>query len=972
MGVGRSIKLMNFSKLTMNKIVKNISVVMVMCAMMASAFNAPFVAVANAQTTSGFGLSLPDFNFPDFNLGSGQSTSQSTSVITMQSCDLEVNSTRVTSGGNVTLTWETTGFDVFTLNGDSLAMPDGSLQMNNIVEDMTYTLMARTADNTADCVASVTVDCLPPPPVDCRLEVTKVVDKSTARVNDVLTYTITVKNTGNTDCTGGGVKIEDVVNDKLTYLTHSVSNNLTAGYGAQPVYNNGDRTLRFNGNTLNPGEQGTITFTARVNTPASCGDFEVPNQAKATAFELNNFNTWAYSQTVKTQIDNDCITENPAPSCDSFTANPSSITVGGTATLAWQTSHATRVVINNGLGEVAADGSVSVSPLNTTTYQLTAFGTDNRSVNCSVPVTVTTTNTAPVCEYFTVTPGSLGVGGGNVTLNWKVLNATNISISPTIGAVAAQGSQVTNVTNSTNFVLTATDADGERVTCGAPVTVANEPVLTCQDNVTFTASDYSIKEGEDSTLNWSTTNVDTVSISVINATSLSGSKTVDPRSDTTYVLTAKKGSKSVDCPLRIEVDEDGGGGGGGGSPTPRCELTISDNKIKSGEQVTLKWDTSNATKVIIKDNRGKTIMSTEKYLAKDKDEYYDGSIKLKPTRDTEYTLVAERGSKERTCKVKVDVDDLTVITDREPLVAGISLSNVPYTGFEAGPMLTMFFYALLAAWALFVTYLMVVRPRATAGVASGVVTETVSANVSAMKQAEAIRPDLFTPVVVASVAATTVPVNLPTGAPVVGYENMPAGTVAHMATDAMVTELENRAHAQKALLSSDAVRHFISTTEGTVERNEALDEVISEAKSLYPLEDGWIVINEARMRNLCDVATARVSSETTPFIPTVVPEGSSSLAEAIVTGNIVAAYDMIGNRPMFALADAAADFDNVIRARKGGDVNISTLLASEAGKLSDEKIKNIIAALTGALDGTYTDEASAVKMAIMKAVKEVA
>jgi hypothetical protein len=75
---------------------------------------------------------------------------------------------------------------------------------------------------------------------------------------------------------------------------------------------------------------------------------------------------------------------------------------------------------------------------------------------------------------------------------------------------------------------------------------------------------------------------------------------------------------------------------------------------------------------------------------------------------------------------------------------------------------------------------------------------------------------------------------------------------------------------------------------------------------------------------------------------------------------------------MFALADAAADFDNVVRARKGEDVKISTLLATEAAKLSEDKIKNIVAALTGALDGTYTDEASAVKMAIMKAVKEVA
>lgn len=958
----------------MNKIVKTISTTVVICAMAVSAFNAPMIAVANAQTTSGFGLSLPDFNFPDLNLGSGstQSTSESSSSATtgstqVQECDLSADVTRIVTGGSVNLSWDTSGFDILTLNGQTLSGSDGTVQMTDILQNTTYTLLAKTSDGASNCMASVQITCVPPPPVvDCRLEVTKVVDKAVAHVGDTLTYTITVKNTGTSDCTGGGVKIEDVVNDKLTYLTHSVSSNLTSGYGASPVYTTADRTLRFNGNTLNPGEQGTITFTARVNTPASCGDYEIPNQAKATAKELNNFGTWAYSQTVKTTVDNDCV-ENPAPSCDMFTATPASITVGGTATLAWQTSHASRVVINNGVGDVALDGSVSVSPINTTTYQLTAFGTEGRSVNCSVPVTVTTTNTAPVCEYFTATPSSLGVGGGNVTLSWKVLNATNVSISPTIGTVLSQGTQVTNVTNSTNFVLTATDADGEQTTCPAPVTVAETPVFTCQNNVTFTASDYSIDRGDDTVLSWNVTDADSVSISSLGSVGFAGSKSVEPSSDTTYTLTATKGSQSVNCPISVDVSS--GGGGGGGSPTPRCELSISDNKISAGEQITLKWNTSNATEVTIKDNRGKTIMSTEKYLSKDKDEYYDGSIKLKPTRDTEYTLVAERGSKDRTCKVKVDVDDLTVITDRQPLVAGISLSNVPYTGFEAGPALTIFFYTLLTAWALFVTYLIVVRRRSTVSMAGVSVTETITANESAMKQAELVRPDVFTPSVVAS-TVTAAPVNLPTGTPVVGYDNLPG---AHQVTDAVVTELENRAHTQKALLSSDAIRHFISTTEGTVERNQALDEVIAEAKGMYPLEDGWIVINEARMRSLCDVCVAgAVASQEAPFIPTIVPEGSSSLAEAIVTGNIVAAYEMIGNRPMFSLADAAADLDAVVRARRGESVKISHLLATETTRLSDETLKNMITALTGALDGTYTDEASAVKMAIMKAVKEVA
>jgi hypothetical protein len=246
-----------------------------------------------------------------------------------------------------------------------------------------------------------------------------------------------------------------------------------------------------------------------------------------------------------------------------------------------------------------------------------------------------------------------------------------------------------------------------------------------------------------------------------------------------------------------------------------------------------------------------------------------------------------------------------------------------------------------------------------------------------MKQAEVIRPDVFASVTASTMvfapATSHVPANLPTGTPVIGYANAVAGEInPSYVSDDIITALEDRAHTQHALLSSDAIRHFVATTEGTVERNEALDQVISEAKGQFPLEDGWIVINEARMRGLCETCTVNQTAATFSGVPVVVPDGSGSLAEAIVTGNIVAAYEMIGKRPMFSLADAATDLDAVVRARKGEDVSMSVLLKSETEALSDEKIKNMISALTSALDGTYTDEASAVKMAIMKAVKEVA
>lgn len=1243
---------------TMKQIGKSIASTMVVFALLLTALATPVhtvVALSGFDSQFGFDTNLEftqDYSNAD-STESGEVYVESES--NFFECALEASQNLVEIGESITLHWETTGLDDITINGESVSGNSGSMTIHDLRQRTVFTLEAL-SDNGSKCTEQVVVDCEEPPqePKECELDLTKSVNKSTAVPGDTLTYTITIKNIGDADCTGGGVHIEDVVDPQLTYLSHTLTSNLTAGYGGTSVYTSSDRTLHFNGNTLTPGESGTITWKGKVLTPTSCGDFTVYNKARATAKELNNFQTWEYSNQVMTAIDNDCeidctpgsqyynpeedlsgyifdgtkgkvanssdycsydvglasyekfdevidnqklfdsdlgvigpksdlylevavpqcayqidlfygelltsldgqrygerkldwdhlqselgycgevsvpscdlltatpgtitagnslvltwetsnatearlnngigvvaadgsrtvwpivsttyvltvlgdnnqqtscevpviVTEKPVPvctltpisqtvvygeaatltwttdnatavtlsgfgdvaldgavttaalfadtsytltatgygqtvecvatvevppapvpSCDAFTASPSNIMVGSSATLTWETSNATEVFINNGIGAVAVDGNISVSPLADITYRLTVVGVNDQKVTCDVPVLVSE-DPVPVCELFTATPSSLPYGGGAVALNWKVLDAVSAVITPTVGSVALIGSQSVNVTESTTYTLTATDSNGDEVSCVAPVAVGDpEPPFTCADNVSFTASDYSITEGDSTTLSWSTTDVDTVSISVINATSLSGSKSVSPDDDITYTLTATQGSKSISCPLTIDVSS-GGGGGGGGSATPRCDLDISDKKISRGEEITLRWDTTNAREVTLIDDHGEILFTTDKYLASEKEDYYDGKLTLKPTRDTEYTLIAERGSRDRECRVEVEVEDSVVVLqsrDQQPLVAGIALSQVPYTGFEAGPVMTFLFYVLLAAWSFYITYLLVLRKRAgvTAADTASVVPEPVepvrTAAEANMDRAMKARPDVFVQSVSAPAApAVAVPTNLPTGV-VVEPKRTAAPSV-----DALATDLENQAHAKQALLSSDAVRHFIGATKQVADRAKTLDQVISEAKERYPLEDGWIVLNEMRMRMLCTElikSEAAAPAAPTTFTPTVVPEGAGSLAEAIVTGHVAAAYQMIGNRPMFALADAAADLDAVYRLRKGGSAPVSELLKRETAALSDEQIQNAIAALTGALDGTYTSEEEAVKMAIMKAVKAVA
>jgi uncharacterized membrane protein len=840
-------------------------------------------------------------------------------------CKLEPETKTILAGESAQLSWTTTNAASATLTSFGTVPTAGYEIAGPLFASKVYTLTVLGADGTTvTCTSTITVT--PPPP---------------------LLPTCTLTPTTQTIVTGGTAT--------LNWTTGNASSTTLTSFGSVPL--NGNRTT------------GVLTASTTYT---------------LTVLGLNG--------TTITCVADVIVTTTPppvVPSCDLFTATPSTITRGSASTLTWRTTNAARVVIDNGVGDVTATGTISVSPLSSIEFTLTAFGTGGQQVSCKTTVTVVTTPPpTPLisCDNFTASVLSLPVGGGSTTLDWSVsTNATSsytVSISPTIGAVSLVGTSTVSISTTTTYTLTAILSPTVQDSCAVTITVAppvppNPQPITCAGNVSLTASPNSIDEGDSSTISWSTTGgITAVSFDQgITATGLSGNVAVSPSSDTTYILTASSATTTIACPVTINVETSGGGGG---SSSPTCELTVSENKIDRGEQITLRWESTRASDVKIVDSYGKTIISTYGLISDDKEDLLDGSVKVSPTKDTTYTMTAKRGSRDRVCTVKVSVNDsvsVTQVRDQQPLIAGIALSQVPYTGFAAGPILTITFYLLLLAWALYVAYLIVIRRDVVGGLSLVPVN-----NFPPVPTPEQIRPDVFVssvrmPEVPPSVHA---PINLPVGNPVIGYASVVgvatvANAVSHeQSADEIVTAIENHAHAKKALLSSDAVRHFMGTTTAA-NRITTLNDVISLAREKYPSEDGWVVVNEKRMQDLCVSCQAVVTlSNMAPYVPTVIPEGSGSLAEAIVTGNIVAAYEMIGHRPMFALADAAADLDALYRGRKGAEVVISTMLQTETAALTDAQIMQMIEALTGALDGVYTDEAAAVKMAIMKAVKVVA
>jgi len=92
-----------------------------------------------------------------------------------------------------------------------------------------------------------------------------------------------------------------------------------------------------------------------------------------------------------------------APIINSFSALPSTITVGESSTLSWSVTDAASVTIDNAIGSVALSGTTAVNPTTTTTYTLTA-------TNAIGSVTATTTVT--VSSAVTVTYSGNGSTGG--------------------------------------------------------------------------------------------------------------------------------------------------------------------------------------------------------------------------------------------------------------------------------------------------------------------------------------------------------------------------------------------------------------------------------------------------------------------------------------------------------------------------------------------------------------------------------
>ena len=390
--------------------------------------------------------------------------------------------------------------------------------------------------------------------------------------------------------------------------------------------------------------------------------------------------------------------------CKYLTADKTTVPAGGgNVKLSWATKNATSVAIS-GIGAVQNEGSKTVFVNNTKTFTLTAKGTGGND-SCAVTVKVQNepVEKPAVCEFLVANKTWVKEGGENVTLSWATKNATSVSISG-IGAVAKTGSKTVFVNSNRTYTLTAVGSEGND-TCGVTIKVKdtpNTPTPSC--DYFRVENDDNIEVGDKVLLEWATTDADQVRISPdLGIVSNDGSEyvTIDDEY-TVFTLTARNLDTDEEdtCTVTVRADEDEDEDED--EDAPRCDLEVSKSRVNRGDRVTLSWETSDADRVRITDDHGKTIVNTTK------SSLMDGEIDLIINETTEFTLNARGDGGSRNCRVTVKTDDIAVYEKRDQGFV-IALTQVPYTGFEAGPTLTLIFYALLTLWALFTAYVLVIK-----------------------------------------------------------------------------------------------------------------------------------------------------------------------------------------------------------------------------------------------------------------------
>jgi hypothetical protein len=493
---------------------------------------------------------------------------------------------------------------------------------------------------------------------------------------------------------------------------------------------------------------------------------------------------------------------------------------------------------------------------------------------------------------------------------------------------------------ATNYNPNATSQDG--VTCTYPPSPPSSPTCTLSANPT------SISSGGSSTLSWTTTNA--ISFSIDNnigsvTTIASGTASVSPTVATTYTGTVVGAGGTAKCIATVSIN------GGGGGISPSCSLSVSPISVSLGNSATLSWSGSYIQSVFINNGIGTTTdVSGSQSISPGVGSYtYTGTFIA--TNGQTLTCTATLGvtsgggggggggcsgncggggsSGGGGSIISTTVPTMTLSGNVQPL-ATLSLSQIPYTGLNLGPIGTVFYWLALVCFALALTYLILF------GVVPFIVRRArqFSSNVSMVLNAPA-QP------IPASVRSAPIPVSLPS-------ENIPKeASHEYSPYDGFKSFSHNGAL---------SIEDIVKSLSGESVKRPAEKNVEPVYENVEPISTDPIAT---------DAVAAKVDE---------VPVQVRGFTLALIEGDRAAVFAGLrqqirgGGAPEQLMNAVICALDDVYRARIETSIACDADIARRSARLSTPLLEKIIASLTTAIDSSYSDKITGAKLALTRAL----
>ncbi|MBU0728525.1 MAG: hypothetical protein KKE17_10965 [Proteobacteria bacterium] len=201
-------------------------------------------------------------------------------------------------------------------------------------------------------------------------------------------------------------------------------------------------------------ESGVYLGRFETTDAAGSASFLVPAGGYKFRADVDGEQHWTSVASIVADITN-TIDLDISPVSVGLSLDKSEIQVGESAILSWSSSGADSCTIEPGIGSVVVNGAVSVSPIETTTYTITATGSGGSAVSTA---SITVNSLVPTVEISAATNAVML--GDSVILTWFTAGAINVEIDQNIGPVDQAGSLSVSPTETTTYSITATGVDG--------------------------------------------------------------------------------------------------------------------------------------------------------------------------------------------------------------------------------------------------------------------------------------------------------------------------------------------------------------------------------------------------------------------------------------------------------------------------------------------------------------------------------